>query len=242
MKNNVDLLKDKFDKIKNKWYKTHRKGPTGIGKTFEDLLGKTEDNLPLPDFHDIELKAHDEKGNSMITLFTKAPNSPRGANNFLRSNYGYDDGKGIKLHVSVKNKKMFSKSSGHFFQVVDAPDEQSVKLLVFSKNDEEIDSVKWSYTNLEKSINNKIKTLALIKASSKKDNSDQYYSYNSMVIIEKINLQNILDAINNNLLIVDIRLGIYKSGKNKGKTHDHGTGFRIKESDLLKISDHYEIY
>ncbi len=32
--------------------------------------------------------------------------------------------------------------------------------------------------------------------------------------------------------MVDIRIGSYKSGKNKGKTHDHGTGFRIKPSDL----------
>ena len=39
-------------------------------------------------------------------------------------------------------------------------------------------------------------------------------------------------------IYVDLRIGQYHDGKNKGKTHDHGTGFRIKESDqplLFKV-------
>lgn len=84
MESNVYLLQEKLNTINSQptefdfgdgkvWYKSHRNGPTGIGKTFEDLLGKKEDNLPLPDFHQIELKAHDQAENSYITLFTKSP-------------------------------------------------------------------------------------------------------------------------------------------------------------------------
>lgn len=39
------------------WIKTHRSGPTGIGKTLEDLLGITENNIDGPDFGDYELKS-----------------------------------------------------------------------------------------------------------------------------------------------------------------------------------------
>ena len=67
------------------WHPSSRKGSTGIGKTFEDLLGKEEDNHDLPDFHDIEIKTRDKASNSMITLFTKSPSYPKGANTFLRN-------------------------------------------------------------------------------------------------------------------------------------------------------------
>ena len=46
-----------FLKIKNMGYiKTMRKGSTGVGYTFEKLLGKEEDNLPFPDYKGIEIK------------------------------------------------------------------------------------------------------------------------------------------------------------------------------------------
>ena len=32
-------------------------------------------------------------------------------------------------------------------------------------------------------------------------------------------------------IYVDLRIGQYHSGRNAGKTHDHGTGFRIREYD-----------
>lgn len=41
-----------------------------------------------------------------------------------------------------------------------------------------------------------------------------------------------MQLIDDGKLMVDIRIGSYKSGKNKGKPHDHGTGFRIKPVDL----------
>ena len=41
--------------------------------------------------------------------------------------------------------------------------------------------------------------------------------------------------------MLDIRIGVYKSGQYFGKTHDHGTGFRIKESDLECLYDIFEL-
>lgn len=51
------LLKNKFESIKNKgWIKSLRRGSTGVGYTFESLLGKDEDSYSLPDFNGIEIK------------------------------------------------------------------------------------------------------------------------------------------------------------------------------------------
>ena len=44
--NNIKNLYQKFESIqKMGWVKSYRKGDTGIGKTFEELLGKTEENF-----------------------------------------------------------------------------------------------------------------------------------------------------------------------------------------------------
>lgn len=39
----------------------------------------------------------------------------------------------------------------------------------------------------------------------------------------------------------DIRIGSYKSGKNYGKAHDHGSGFRIMESNIHLLFAHNEM-
>ena len=39
------------------YVKSHRVGDTGIGKTLEDLLGITENNIAGPDFATYELKS-----------------------------------------------------------------------------------------------------------------------------------------------------------------------------------------
>ncbi|MGL5973145.1 MAG: MvaI/BcnI family restriction endonuclease, partial [Oscillospiraceae bacterium] len=70
------------------WILTHRSGPTGIGKTLEDLLGIDENNLDGPDFGDYELKSCRLNSSSMLTMFTRAP-QPAKSNTYLRLKYGY---------------------------------------------------------------------------------------------------------------------------------------------------------
>lgn len=38
----------------------------------------------------------------------------------------------------------------------------------------------------------------------------------------------------------DIRIGAYGSGKKLGKPHDHGSGFRIKENNLVNLYSNIE--
>ena len=47
-----DFIRE-YSQIKNMgWITTHRSGPTGIGKTLEDLLDIAENNIDGPDFGD----------------------------------------------------------------------------------------------------------------------------------------------------------------------------------------------
>ena len=70
-----DLLVE-FLKIKNKgWIKSLRKGPTGIGYTFETLLGKPEETFPIADYRGIEIKVKRKYSKGTITLFNAAPDN-----------------------------------------------------------------------------------------------------------------------------------------------------------------------
>lgn len=51
-----EMISDIKDLNKQGFVKTHRLGPTGIGKTLEDLLDIEENNFPGPDGKDAELK------------------------------------------------------------------------------------------------------------------------------------------------------------------------------------------
>ncbi|MCK4829386.1 hypothetical protein KA005_77395, partial [bacterium] len=63
----LELIK-RLHSIKEMGYiKTHRSGNTGIGKTLEDLLGITENNIPGPNAAMIELKSARKNAKSMLT-------------------------------------------------------------------------------------------------------------------------------------------------------------------------------
>lgn len=83
-----DFIREYKKIVSMGWITTHRSGPTGIGKTLEDLLDITENNIDGPDFGDYELKSCRLNSNSMLTMFTKTP-KPRGAANTLRETFGY---------------------------------------------------------------------------------------------------------------------------------------------------------
>ena len=67
----LEEFKKQFRIVKEKGFiKSIRKGPTGVGHTFERVMGLTENNLSVPDIDGIELKTHRDSSNSMITLLT----------------------------------------------------------------------------------------------------------------------------------------------------------------------------
>jgi hypothetical protein len=68
----------KLIKIRNKgWIPTGRKNNDGgVGNTLEDLLDIEENNLPLPNAAEWELKAQKKDTTALVTLFHMEP-SPR---------------------------------------------------------------------------------------------------------------------------------------------------------------------
>ncbi|MFH1565724.1 MAG: MvaI/BcnI family restriction endonuclease [bacterium] len=222
-------MKEQLNTIKAMGFvKTHRAHDTGVGKTFEDLLGLKENNLSLPDVGEVELKAKRIDSSSMITLITKSP-EPKGANRTLFEKYKYLDKEGKNnLHSTVYGSRKNTQSFKAVFE----------KDRVALKNKSNILAY-WSISLFDDVLKAKADKILLVLAETKgeRKTKNERFHFTEAYLLSKLNINKFKSAIENDKLKIDIRIGAYRSGKDKGKYHDHGTGFRINKRDILNLFD-----
>lgn len=227
----------RFTSIKNMgWVKTHRAGRTGVGKTLEDLLGVAENNIQGPDFGEYELKSARKNSNSMLTLITKSPDT-RSANTVLRTKYGYCSGvygNDEKVLHSTLNAISFTSiaKTGHKLKVTPFEDK------IFIEDEKGLTDIYWSVDILERQLNKKLGTkFVYVKADSRGTGADEEFYFESAYLVEGFSAEKIIKLLCVGSIYVDLRIGQYHGGEKNGKTHDHGTGLRIKEKDQSLLFD-----
>jgi hypothetical protein len=233
-----ELIIREFNRIKNLGYvKSRRSNNTGIGKTFEDYLGVTENNDKLPDFAGFEVKSQRALTSSYLTLFTKSPTGPVGANTYLRDTYGefYEEYPTLKrLHTSIFSERFNTYKGTYGFKIENSGQDKTIRIIVKNiETDKIIDNrVYWTYDDIRDCIEKKLNNLFYVNADTKIVENIEHFHFTQAKIYIKPRFEKLLELIDQGKIMVDIRIGSYKSGNNKGKTHDHGTGFRIKPIDL----------
>ena len=241
---NVTKFISAFRTVRNKGqFKSHRKGNTGIGKTLEDAIGVIENNLQIPDLHGFEIKSQRDYSKSKVTLFSKSPSYPPKANNYLRLNYGSRDEKfpDIKvLHVSVLSTKWSKHQSGYSYIL--RPCDVSEKLYLDIKNtssDELLENdLFWSYKDLKNKYLNKLSNLAFVEAETTQLHGDEFFYFKSCTLFYDTSFNLFLDLLKCGDIVFEIRIGAYKNKdkpKTYGKTHDHGSCFRIKSDNIYRL-------
>lgn len=211
--------------------KTHRANDTGIGKTLEDLLNIEENNLRLPDIGEVELKTKRIDSQSMLTLATKSP-EPKGVNKILFEKYKYKDSNGYyNLHSTVYG----SRPNPQGFKIK----LQKNKLLL--ENKEGINCY-WPISMFQDVLVSKSNKILLVFAETKGERKtlNEQFHFIEAYLLSGLDINKFKKAIENDMLKVDIRIGVYRTGNNEGKYHDHGTGFRINKRDFLKLFDQYK--
>lgn len=228
----LSKLKKQLEEIKEKGFiKTHRFHDNGIGKTLEDLLGIAENNFRLPDVGEIELKAKRIDSDSMLTIATKSP-EPKGVNKVLFEKYKYlDKEKKFNLHSTIYG----SRKNPQSFQVVFEKD----KLILKNKNNIE---AYWPVSIFDDVLKAKSDKILLVFAETKGERKtpNEKFHYTEAYLLSNLNIKKFKTSIQKDKLKIDIRIGMFRSGKNKGKYHDHGTGFRINKRDFLHLFDSFE--
>lgn len=239
-KNIIELYKQ-FLKIKNKGYiKTKRKGSTGIGYTFENLLNKNEDNFSIPDYNGIEIKTIRRNSRQQLHLFTATPDGDfLFPINRIIKKVGYPD------KTNPKNKIFMMSFYGNNYKKIGY-----YKLAKIFVNDEKIYfngydikfgdlnlDISWTNELIRKKLEIKLKYLAIIKAENKFINDEEYFYYYNIKFYKLKSFDAFIDLIKKGFISVNFNIGVYKEGKRKGKTHDRGTNFMIKVEDIGLLFD-----
>lgn len=225
-----DFIRE-FKKIKELgWVRTHRSGPTGIGKTLEDLLGIPENNIDGPDFGDYELKSCRLDSNSMLTIFTKTP-QPKGAANTLRITFGYSsdayDNDEKVLHSTLSADRFVPiANTGHKLKISC----DSTKISIVAEDEKEY--AYWTREQLKKAFEKKYKNkFVYAKAKSQGVGANEYFCFVEAYEVSGFDYDAFVKLLEKGKIYIDLRIGQYHGGVKNGQTHDHGTGFRIKEVD-----------
>ncbi|MDD5627411.1 MAG: MvaI/BcnI family restriction endonuclease [Patescibacteria group bacterium] len=241
-----------IDKLKNisasGWILNARKGNHGgIGNTLEDLLGIEENNLPIPNAAEWELKAQRLNSSSLTTLFHIEP-SPRAIRfvpQILLPKYGWPHEKAGKLYP--ENEMSFRQTihglsrSDRGFKVVIDRKERKVLIsfdakAVDKRHAKWLESVKkkiglnelnpqpyWGFDDLEHKAGTKLLNCFYVQAEVKKEKGKEFYKYTKVMMLQGFNFEGFLKAIEEAKILVDFDA---RTG------HNHGTKFRMRQDSL----------
>ena len=228
----LELIK-RLREIKERGYiKTHRTGNTGVGKTLEDLLGITENNIPGPNAAMIELKSERKNTSSMLTLFTKSPLPPK-ANAVLLERFGYKSARGNErkeLHTTVNAKEFNTLKGTPGFKI----DIQKDRINLITAEKEVVGY--WDKETLKNSFERKLPKLLYVKADAKGTGANETFHFNEAWLLSGFDFENFIHLLKEGVIFVDIRIGQYQDGR----PHDHGTGFRVFPDKLDLCFSHRE--
>jgi len=235
----IEGFKTDFLKIKEKGFiESHRLHNTGIGKTFEDLIGIYENNNRLADYKGIlELKSQRELSNSLITLFTLVPTFPENAMAYIRDTYGTIDKEFPNrkiIHSTAPHSKFNSYKEVYGFKLELDESRSRIFLKIKNLQANQIESIEifWNFQELRKIVESKCDYIAYITAKTKRENGREFFHFTDATILSGLNFDKFLRLVKEDIIVFDIRYGVYRSGKKKGQSHDHGPAFRIAKRKL----------
>jgi len=243
-----ELIKALLSIKKKGWIQNRRPGNVGgVGNTLEDLLGIEENNLPIPNASEWELKSQRGSSSALTTLFHIEP-SPRTMNlvpNILLQKYGWPHQSAGDKYPS--NEMSFRQTIGgnsysdRGFKVVVDRELRKVlisfnKSVVSPRHSDWLASVErriglgelspqpyWGFDDLFHKAGTKLLNCFYVIADVKRQAGIEYFYYKKIEMLEKFSIDKFLVAIEENNILVDFDA---RTG------HNHGTKFRMKQNIL----------
>lgn len=245
---------EKLRQIKQRgWIPSSRsRGNVGaVGNTLEDLFGIKENNLPIANAGQWELKAQRRDTSSLITLFHFEP-SPRRAkivSKILLPLYGWpheDAGRRYpSTEMSFRSTTPGDRFTDRGFKVEVDRTEKKVKLIFdINKVDKRLHSAwlssvqqrvglgqispqpYWEFGDLRHKVETKIKNAFYVLAECRVENEKEYFWYDEAWMLEHADFNKFLNEIENGNIFIDFDA---RTG------HNHGTKFRIRPEALIRI-------
>ena len=241
---NLDI---KFEEInKRGWIKSVNDLDNGVGLTFENLLGKKEDDFSYPDYEGIEIKTQRSLSNYPITLFGLAPWGKQMPEiERLRKTYGYFSfDKDDKLNAEFFASKNILICNRYFFNLEVNRNEQKIYLIISDIDYNVIEKTSyWDFSDIQEKLNIKLKYLAFVYASAKKKFNSEYFRYFKIEYYILKDFETFLNLLENNIISISITTSPVKYGPSIGKNKS-SCYFKINRYDLNKLFtlDHLKNY
>lgn len=251
-----ESLIEALEAIRTKgWLPTGRKNNDGgVGNTLEDLLGIEENNLPLPNAAEWELKAQKKNTTSLVTLFHMEP-SPR-AFKFIPSIFlpvfGWKHqeagGKYPDTEKSFRQTICANSYSNRGFTVQVNKAEQKV-LIDFDPAQIDKDAHPewskyvskasletqpyWGFDDLFYKVGTKLHNCFFVRAESKRINGELHFHYQDIFMLKALDKNKFIDVIESGDIYIDFDA---RTG------HNHGTKFRLRNKVLVDLYSEAVIY
>lgn len=233
---------------KRGWIKNKRSANDGnVGNILEDLLGIQENNLPIPNAAEWELKCQRKETNSLTTLLHCEP-SPRALKfvpSILLPQYGWkhkNAGKKYpKSEMSFRQTISCIKYSDRGFRVNLDKKQKRIFISFNSNNVDERHSVwlrgiknkvglkdlnpqpYWGFNDIFHKVGAKLNNCFYIEAETKKENEEVFFKYTKIYQLSNLSLEKFLRCLEKGLVLIDFDA---RTG------HNHGTKFRFRKNKL----------
>ena len=219
----------------------------GIGNTLEQLLGIKENNLPIPNAAEWELKAQRLNSTSLTTLFHIEP-SPRAIRfvpQILLPKYGWSHQEADKRYsaaeMSFRQTIHGGARSDRGFMVVIDRQQQKVLISFDARSVDprhhdwlasvgkrvglaELDPQPyWGFADLEHKAGTKLLNAFYVQAEVKTEKGKESYWYKKTMMLERFSFPAFLTGLEEGKVLVDFDA---RSG------HNHGTKFRMRQDCL----------
>jgi MvaI/BcnI restriction endonuclease family len=220
-------LMQHFDRVKEMgWIKTLRAGDTGVGYTFETLIGLKENNRQEADFKGIEIKCKQKKDgqtkSGKINLFQLGPIWREKIPSKTRIEH---------IGAIAENGRFACYSqvttvpNNLFLSLAVEAEEQRIDLL---KNKEVLGD--WLFAALQKSLLKKHARAAFIKAEAKQSGGEAFFRYDEVIYCERPSIQNFVALVEKHNVVFEFTM----SQKENGTVRNHGYPWRLTREDLLR--------
>jgi len=211
----------RFKELRERGFiKSMRSGPTGVGHTLEHHMGLTENNIAVPDLDNVELKAHRDNVNSLITLFTFNRRAWVMKPLLAIRTYGTPDVNGrLGLYFTMSQQP---NSAGLFLTVTDE--------IVSVQHISGKTLVRWFTKDLGSQFHTKMPALILVTARTEIRGDTEYFNYYRARLLTGTSPTLIADQIRRGNILIDLRLHDAIT-----RARNHGTGFRAKEGSLDQL-------
>ena len=227
----------------------------GMGNTLEDLLEIKENNLPIPNAAEWELKTQRIGTSSLTTLFHLEP-SPQALKfvpSLLLPKYGWPHQEaGLKYpttEMSFRQTIHGLSPSDRGFKVKIAESEQKILISfdyksVSDKHSCWLESVKeriglgelnpqpyWGFADLAAKAGTKLRNSFYVQAQIKRENGLEYYHYQKILKLSRFSFDGFLKGLRERFILIDFDA---RTG------HNHGTKFRLRQNRLPDLYEHTE--